>query len=325
MINIFVFSQTQGRLISQDVSIDLLKVLMQDEGLQFWVDANDVSDEEARQLLDEVFHFHSLSIEDCITPSDRPKVEEYNGYLFMILHAVDYSASEFRTTELNLFIGKNFLVTFHRDPLRSVTATIERVKKNASAVARAPDRLTYTILDLLLENYSPAMEQLNTDISNIEESVLRDPNLEILPRVMQLKSQVTTLRQIVGPQRDVLSRLAHGEFKIVRPSMLPYYRDLLDQLVRISTQADNYREALTSTLQVHLNLQQNQINRVIKVLTIMATLAMPILAVTSFYGMNVQHWPSISHSLVFSYIWVLGLSGALTGLTYWIMKRKGWY
>jgi len=325
MLHTFVFSQTQGRLISQDVSVDLLKVLMQDEGLQFWVDANDVSDDEAKQLLDEVFHFHPLSIEDCLTPSDRPKVEEYNGYLFMILHAVDYSASEFRTTELNLFIGKNFLVTFHRDPLRSVTATIERVRQNASVVARAPDRLTYTILDLLLDNYAPAMEQLNADISSIEESVLRDPNLEILPRVMQLKAQVTMLRQIVGPQRDVVARLAHGEFKIVRPAMLPYYRDLLDQLVRISTQADNYREALINTLQVHLNLQQNQINRVIKVLTIMATLAMPILAVTSFYGMNVQQWPNTNHSIPFSYTWVLCLSGALTILIYWIMKRKGWY
>jgi magnesium transporter len=327
MIRSFVFSQAQGRLISQDVSLDLLSVFLQDEGAQFWVDAGEVSDEEAKALLDGVFHFHPLAIEDCLTPSDRPKVDEYEDYVFMVIHAVDLSAStyEFKTRELNMFIGKNFLVTFHRDPMNSIAATIDRVMKNAPAVARAPDRLTYTILDFLLESYGPAMETLSTEITDLESRVIAQPTSDMLGDVQKLRTQVQWLRQIVWPQREVITRLAHGEFKMVRQHMLPYYRDLLDQLVRISTLTENYRDSLTNVVQMYLGLQQMEMNRVIKILTVMATLSMPILIVTSFYGMNVQHWPTLHHSTPIAYAWVFGFTGAVTLWVYLVLRWKRWW
>ena len=163
MIRSFVFSQSQGRLISQDLALDVLSVVLQDEGVQFWVDVGEASDEEAKSILEGIFHFHPLAIEDCLTPSDRSKADEYEGYVFMVIHAVEYSPDkhEFLTKELNMFIGRNFLVTVHKGPLRCANATIERVLKNAPAVARAPDRMTYTLLDFLLDEYSPALEQLS--------------------------------------------------------------------------------------------------------------------------------------------------------------------
>lgn len=325
MIRSFVFSQTQGRLISQDLTMDLLKVMLYDEGVQFWVDCGEGTDEEAKALLEGVFGFHPLAIEDCLTLSERPKVDEYENYVFLVIHAVDYSHSQhdFETTELNLFIGKNFLVTFHRKPLRCVTSTIERVLRNAPAVAKAPDRLTYTVLDSLLESYNPAMEELSAEISTLERSVLEDPSLDILSEVLQLQGEVQGLRQIVTPQRDVLTRFTRGEFKIVRASMLPYYRDLLDQLVRISDRADGYRESLMTTLQVHLNLQQMSVNRVIKVLTVLATLSMPMVVVTSFYGMNFRHMPELDWK--YAYLWVFGVTAAATAWLYWFLRRRGWW
>lgn len=322
MIRSFVFNQTQGKLISQDLSLDLLKVVLQDEGVQFWVDVGECSDEEAKAILDGVFHFHPLAIEDCLTPSDRAKVEEYEGYVFVVIHAVSYNAGEFRTAEVDLFIGKNFLVTFHRDPLRCVNATVDRVIRNAPAVARAPDRLTYTILDFLLEGYAPALEDLSVEIAELEKNVIVDPSQSILRNVLQLKTEVQRLRQIVWPQRETIARIAHGEFKIVRGHMLPYYRDLLDQLVRISSMAENARDSLTNVLQVHLNLQQMQVNHVIKVLTVLATLFMPILVTTSYYGMNIHHWPGpdVTHA----WLWVWALTAAMTAGLYLLLKRKGW-
>lgn len=325
MIRSFVFSQTEGKLLSQDISLDLLRVFLHDDGVQFWVDAGEVSDDEAKALLEGVFHFHPLAIEDCLAPSDRPKIDEYEDCVFMVIHAVDYShsAHEFRTTELNMFIGRNFLVTFHRDPLRSINSALDRVIKNAPTVARAPDRLTYTILNFLLGNYAPAMESLSAEITEIEDTVLEQHTPGILSRIVKLKTEVQRLRQIVWPQREVITRLANGEFKIVRAHMLPYYRDLLDQLVRISTRAENYRDALTNILQLHLNFQQMQINRVVKVLTVMATLFMPILVVTSFYGMNFNHWPHSDSK--FAYYWVFGTTAVGTAFLYWLLRRKGWW
>jgi magnesium transporter len=323
MIRSYVFNQTQGRLISQDLSLDLLKIVLQDDGVQFWVDVGECTDEEAKAVLEGVFQFHPLAVEDCLTPSDRAKVEEYEGYVFLVIHAVNYNDGEFKMNEVDLFIGRNFLVTYHREPLRCINATVDRVIKNAPAVARAPDRLTYTVLDLLLEGYAPALEDLSAEIAGLEQGMLANQSQNILGSVLQLKGEVQRLRQIVWPQRETVARMAHGEFKIVRAHMLPYYRDLLDQLVRISTMAENARDSLTNVLQIHLNIQQMQVNHIIKVLTVMATLCMPVLVVTSYYGMNIAHWPGpeVQHG----WAWVWSLTAASTLFLAWMLKRKGWW
>ena len=222
-----------------------------------------------------------------------------------------------------MFIGKNFLVTYHRTPLKCVNATMDRVLKNAPTVARAPDRLTYTILDFLLEDYAPALEEISVEISDLEKSIMVNQSKDTLAEVMKLKGEVQRLRQIAWPQRETIARLAHAEFKIVRSHMLPYYRDLLDQLVRISSLAENARDSLTGVLQIHLNLQQMQVNHVIKVLTVMATLCMPALLLTSYYGMNINHWPSLEDP--HGWIWVWLITALTTGVLYFYLKRRGWW
>lgn len=325
MIRSFVFSQ--GKLAGQDLGLDFLKVMLIEEDAQVWVDLEQATPEETKTMLEGIFSFHPLAIEDCVSPSEQPKIDEYEGYVFMVIHAVDYSQSEhkFQTTELNMFIGKNLLVTYHDRPLRSVSGTIERVLKNPAAVARAPDRLTYTILDLLLDNYDPALEDLSTEFAELDTMMLQGSGGDVLGQIMHLKNEVRRLRQIMAPQRDVIGRIARGEFKIVRAHLLPYFRDLLDRLNRIHDLAENYRDSLNETLQVHLNLQQMQVNRVIKVLTVLATLSLPLVAITSFYGMNIRHFPNTDWpSWPWAYAFILGLNTALTGLIYWFLKRKNW-
>lgn len=328
MIRSFVFNN--GKLVGQDLDVDSLKLVMFDKGLHVWIDIENASDTEARPILEGVCQFHPLAIEDCLQPSDRPKVDEYEDYLFMVIHAVDFTRStkEFGTTELNIFMGKDFVVTYHRDPLRSINMTVDRVQKNAPSVARAPDRLTHTILDFLIENYRPVMEELSKEIEELEQRVLSARSKHILNDVLRVKNEVQQLRQIIAPQREVIARFARGEFSFVRAHLLPYYRDLYDQLVRISDMTDSYRDALTSVLQVHLNIQQTQVNEVIKVLTVLATLAMPILIITSFYGMNFPHYPPFppdSGKISEAYLWVFGITLVCTVALYWYLKRKGWF
>jgi magnesium transporter len=328
MIRSFVFNN--GSLVGQDLDIDSLKLVMFDKGLHVWIDLENSSDEEARPILEGVCNFHPLAIEDCIQPSDRPKVDEYDKYLFMVIHAVDFTRGDeaFRTTELNIFMGKDFLVTYHRDPLRSITATIDRVQKNSVAVAKAPDRLAHTILDLLIENYRPVIEELSAEIEELERKVLSAKSKNIPSEVLKVKNEVQQLRQIIAPQREVIARFARGEFSLVRAHLVPYYRDLYDHLMRISDSVETFRDSLTNVLQVHLNLQQTQVNEVIKVLTVLATLAMPIFLITSFYGMNFPHFPPQipgDTDPTQEYIWVFGLTGVTTGLLFWYIKRKGWF
>jgi magnesium transporter len=185
--------------------------VLYDEGVQIWVDAEKPTDEETKQLLEGVFNFHPLAIEDCIAVSERPKVDDYENYIFMVIHGVDYrhDSHEFRTTELNLFIGKNFLVTAHSDPMKSVSTTIERVIKNAPLIARAPDRLTYNLLDALLENYQPALDELSSEIADLEGKMVSDPSVDVISSMLKLKTEVSRLRQIIAPQREVIARMTY--------------------------------------------------------------------------------------------------------------------
>jgi len=321
MIKSFVFSS--GKLVGEDPGLDFLKTMLFDEDAQIWVDLESPSNEEARSVLEGIFNFHPLAIEDSIAVTEQPKIDDYEKYLFMVIHALAFNVEhKVETAELNMFIGRNFLVTHHDRPLPSIKATIDRIKKNASAVAKASDRLSYTILDFLFDNYEPAIDALAMDIAELEKDVLNNSSSEILSRVLELKSEVRRFRQFVMPQREVITRIARGEFKLVRPHLLPYYRDLLDRLKRINDMTEYYRETLTNILQIHLNLQQMQVNRIIKILTVLATLSLPIVVVTSFYGMNFQAMPELHWK--YPYLWVLSVTFFSSGIIYWFLKRNKW-
>ena len=327
MIRTYVFSQ--GKLINQDLTLDLLRVVLYDDDVQIWVDMEKTTPEENKAVLETVFDFHPLAIEDCVAVSERPKIDDYENYIFMVIHAVDYINSRhvFQTTELNLFIGRNFLVTFHDEPLRSVSITSERIQKKGHILPRAPDLLAYQILDILFDNYQPALDELSAELAALEHRVLTGETKDVLTEVVNLQNEVQRLRQIMAPQRDVISRMMRGEFpKVIRAHLTPYLRDLQDNLSRINDLAETYRETLTSTLQIHLNLQQMQINRVIKVLTILATLSMPILLVTSYYGMNIRHMPNTDWpSWPWAYLYIFALNGLLIFTLYRFMKRHNWW
>src|SRR5881392_1695971 len=297
MIRSFVFT-TQGRLHSKDIEMFLMPTLLADTNLFLWVDLEKPTAEETKFVLEDVFHFHPLSIEDCVMLSPSPKVEEYTPkeddrftpYLFMVIHAVDYSRKDgvFATSELNFFLGKNYLVTYHELPLKSVHSTEERCLRGTGHIARAPDRVAYTLLDGIVDNYKPALDELSYEIAQLEHEVVQTPDKQTLNRLLQIKKEVLHLRHIVSPQREVLARFAHGEFRLIRPHLVPYYRDVYDELFHISELAQRYTDPLTGILQVYLNMSSNQTGEIIKVLTLFTVITTPITIVGTWYGMNFE-------------------------------------
>ncbi len=331
MIRSYTFS-TQGRLNSQNIEPFLMPTILADTQLFLWVDLQDPSPEEVRMVLQDVFKFHPLSIEDCINESSTPKVEEYlpkdedlfSPYLFLVIHAVDYSRKDgvFATSELNFFLGRKFLVTFHDKALRSIEQAFEICGRKKSNVARAPDRVAHLLLDALVDNYRPALEELALEISEIEEQVLDGTPKECLNKIIQVKKEVFHLRQIMEPQRQVLSRLARGEFQLIRAKMVPYYRDVYDGLFQIYERAQTYTDSVTGILQVYLNLSSNQTGEVVKLLTMITLITTPMMMVGSWYGMNFNHMPELTSK--WGYLIVTILTAASTGTTYWYFKRKKW-
>lgn len=332
MIRSFAFT-TQGKLHSKNIESFLMPTLLADTSLFLWVDLEKPTPEEAKLVLEDIFHFHPLSIEDCVQVSSSPKVEEYTPkeedkfvpYLFMVIHAVDYSRKDgvFATSELNFFLGKNFLVTYHEVPLRSVQVTEERCLKGTGHIARAPDRVAHTLLDGIVENYKPALDELALEIGEIEQKVVEEPFPGILNKIIQAKKEVLHLRQIIGPQREVLARFAAGEFKLIRPHLVPYYRDVYDGLFGISEVAQNYTDSLTGLLHVYLSMSSNQTGEVVKLLTMITVITTPLLVVGTWYGMNFQGMPELRWK--YGYELAMAITVVATVLTLWWFRKKKWF
>jgi magnesium transporter len=311
----------------------LMPTLLTDTNLFLWVDLENPTPEESKFVLEDVFHFHPLSIEDCVMASPSPKVEEYSpkeedrfaSYLFMVIHAVDYSRKDgvFATTELNFFLGKNFLVTYHDGPMRSVTNTEETALKANMHIARAPDRVAHTLLDAIVDNYKPALDELAMEIGELEQQALQSPTKETLNRILQIKKEVLHLRQIIGPQREVLSRFARGEFKLIRAHMVPYYRDVYDGLFQISELAQSYTDSLNGVLQVYLNMSSNRTSEVVKLLTMITVITTPLMMVGTWYGMNFKNLPEVDWK--YGYFAAASVTAVSTAATYWYFKKKKWF
>jgi len=311
----------------------LMPTLLSDTNLFLWVDLESPTPEETKYVLEEVFHFHPLSIEDCVTASPSPKVDEYSPkeedhftpYLFIVIHAVDYSRKDgvFATSELNFFLGRNFLVTYHVGALRSVAQTEEQAVKATTNIARAPDRVAHTLLDSIVDNYKPALDELSLEIGELEQQALQHPTTQTLNKILQVKKEVLHLRQIIGPQREVLARFARGEFKLIRAHLVPYYRDVYDALFHISELAQGYADTLTGILQVYLNMSSNRTGEVVKLLTMITVITTPLMMVGTWYGMNFKHMPELDWRYGYSAAFALTLVSTLA--TYWYFRKKKWF
>jgi magnesium transporter len=332
MIRSLVFT-TQGRLHSRDVDCFLIPTILNDTNLFLWVDLDQSTPQEARQILETTFNFHPLEIEDCLAADSSPKVEEYvpreedkfAPHLFIVVHAVDYNRKDgaFATSELNLFLGKNFLVTAHAVPLKVVSQVLESVGNEITRTAKAPDRLAHMLLDALVDHYKPAMDELAQEIGALEEQALARPSRETLNKILVVKREVYHLRAIIGPQREILGRFARGEFKFIRAHLVPYYRDVYDGLVRIADLAQGYADALTGVLQVYLNMSSNQTGEIVKILTMITVITTPLMMIGTWYGMNFHDMPELSWRdgyLVASIVMVMS-----TLATYWYFKKKKWF
>ncbi len=242
-----------------------------------------------------------------------------------MIHAVDYSRQDglFATSELDFFLGKNFLVTYHEKPLRNVTQVEERALKGTMGIARAPDRVAHSLLDALVDNYKPALDELSMEIGELEQTALQHPTKQTLNKILQIKKEVLHLRQIIGPQCEVLARFAQGEFTLIRPKMVPYFRDVHDALSRIGETAHGYTDSLTGILQVYLNMSSNQTGEVVKLLTLITVITTPLMMIGTWYGMNFDgmHELHAPHG----YLIATGCMVVSTLATYLYFKKKKWF
>lgn len=298
--------------------------LKPDSGVWVWVDLNQPTPDESRILTD-VFHFHDLAIEDAMSESHHPKVESYGEYLYLILHGIDFSAKDhcFRTKDIDFFLGARFLVTVHPGVSRSIGKINEICRRNDRVLGEGPAILLHRIVDTMVDSYRPEVEELAQRLDKLEDEVFVKPNPQLARRILNFKKDIASLRQVVLPQRDAVGRLARREFPLITEQIAYRFRDVHDHLVRMTDEAMFFQDRITGILDAHLSAVSNQLNSVMKVLTIIATLFMPLTVLTGVYGMNVPlpHLPGGENA---QFWWILGMMIGMSAAMLAYFRRKGW-
>jgi magnesium transporter len=298
--------------------------LSPESGVWVWVDLDSPTPEEARILTD-VFHFHDLAVEDALSETHHPKIESYGSFLYLILHGIDFNASEhcFRTRDIDFFLGTQYLVTVHGGISRSIGKVNEVCGRNDRVLGEGPGALLYRIVDTMVDNYRPEVDKLEERLDELEDEVFEHPDTQLARRILDFKRDVSSLRQVVMPQRDAIGRLARREFPMIDEQLAYRFRDVYDHLVRLSDESMFFQDRVSSILDAHLSAVSNQLNQVMKVLTVFTTLAMPLAVLTGVYGMNVPlpHFPGGAGS---QFWWVMGMMFAISGVMLLFFRRRHW-
>lgn len=321
MIDIFSCSKEKGLRKIEDVGI--LSSLLKDETESVWVDL-EASSEEETQILSTVFGFHPLVIEDCIAESHLPKLDDFGDYLFLVLHGArrGETAGTFATVELNFFLGKRYLVSYHQQLSRSINRTKDRCLKNSLTMSRGMEFLLHEILDGTVDHYFPILDNFDEVVDELEREVAEDATKETLSRIFSLKRDGMYLRRVTGPQREILNRLSRDSFEVIDTRAAIYFRDVYDHLVRISDLAESYKDLTTGLLEAYLSVVSNRLNEIVKLLTVFTVVMMPLTVITGIYGMNFENIPELGWS--FGYYGVLGVMVVVIAVMLGFFRRKGW-
>lgn len=293
-------------------------------GVVFWVDLESPSIPESL-ILSDTFGFHPLSVEDAMSAVQYPKVEAYEGYLYVVLHDIDFTAGErgFKTHDVDFFLGATYLVTVHDNRAQAIHELINHCPRNPRILGDGPVPLFHRIVDAMVDHYRPEIEKLEDRLDELEEAVFDNPTSELARKILDQKRDVSSLRRVTTPQRDVVARLARGEFVGISTEMSFRFRDVYDHLVRVADDALLFQDRITGILDAHLSNVSNRLNEVMKVLTVVATIFMPLTLLTGVFGMNVDlpHFPGGPAA---QFWWIIGIMAAAVVVMLLLFRRRRW-
>jgi magnesium transporter len=297
--------------------LETISDLIQDRQKIVWLDIQDPTDEDV-ELLRSEFGFHELALEDVVRRNQRPKIDLYQGYCFVVFYAVRRG----RTDEVSLFAGPSYLVTVHVGQAPEIDATVERWRLNADRLGHTVAVLVYSLLDSIVDGYFPVVDELTEAVEDIESAMFEPGEKDRQQEVFAIKRELLNLRRIVAPEREVLNALIRRDEPILGDQTLPYFQDLYDHLIRIMDSVDLARDQLSGLLDAQLSVTSNRLNTVVKRMTALSTILMSVNLVAAIYGMNFLYIPEFGWA--YGYAWALGVMVAVgVGLAL-IFRRVDW-
>ncbi len=314
---------TSGEIREHSPSALQELLVRKDGGL--WLDMPAPTEDDLRVLRD-VFKFHALAIEDATKQGQRPKIEEYEGYVFMTVHAV--RAGPKRSTdvvldEVDIFFGPLYVITTHRGPVPALDEAQARLARAPAQMRGASDYVLYTVLDTVVDSYFPVIDALDEALARLEDRLFAHPSQQTLNQLFALKRSLLQMRRVAAPMRDFFNVLTRRDLPFVSSQILVYLRDVYDHLLRITDLIDTHRDLLSGAVDIYLSVVSNRLNEVVRRLTTITSIFALLAVITGIYGMNFSRaFPSFEWPYGFPF--TIGLMLALVGLLLFVFRRFRW-
>ena len=282
-------SETIGQTTNAE-TVKGLRTILDNPGL-LWLDLDDpmshVLDDLARS-----YGFHELAVEDCRQGIQLAKIDYYDGYSFILINSTHYTAKpcEVRVREIDLFLGPDYIVTVHEGPSHAVEEIQKHIASNAMHLTR-PDQVLHAIIDIVVDRYLPTLDHVGDTIDEVQDALLISPDVKLLQTIFELKRGLLQFRRAASSQRELLNMLIRDDTPFIQQDMRIYFRDVYDHAVRAMDLVETYRDLLTGGLDIYLTQMANRTNDIVKGLTILATIMLPLTLITGYFGMNFQYIP----------------------------------
>jgi magnesium transporter len=299
--------------------------LFKDKPTVTWINIDGLHQVEILEKLGECYGLHPLVLEDILNTDQRPKMEDYGEYLYIVLRMLNYNdkSSEIESEQISLVLGPNFVFSFQEREGDTFNPIRDRIRNSKGRIRKmGADHLAYTLLDSIIDNYFIILEKLGEKIEFLEEEVVTRPTPETLQTIHHLKREMIFLRKGVWPLREVISGLERGESSLIKESTRIYLRDVYDHTIQTIDTIETYRDMVSGMLDIYLSSISNRLNAVMKVLTIIATIFMPLTFLAGIYGMNFKYMPELEWKWGYPMVWLVVIGISIFMLTYF--KKKKW-
>jgi magnesium transporter len=291
-----------------------------------WINITGVHDVKTIQELGELFGIHALVLEDVVNTTNRPKLDQYDDCVYILLKMLysEPASHLIKHEQISLILGAGYVISLQEvegdvfDPIR------ERLKKgNGRIRTQGSDYLAYALIDTIVDNYFAVLEQIAEKIEDLQDQVIEDPDEDLLGVIQQLKHEMVFVRRSIWPMREIVTALIRDESKLIGENIDLYLRDLYDHTLQVIDSVDSLRDMLSGLMDVYLSSISNRMNQVIKVLTIMATIFIPLTFIAGIYGMNFKHMPELEWKWSYPLLWLLIIT-IFVGMITWLRRRK-WF
>lgn len=291
-----------------------------------WLNISGLHDIEMIKNIGQVFELHPLVQEDILNTGQRPKLEEFENYIFIVLKMVrfDIETQTILNEQLSIILGKNFLLTFQERPREIFAPVRERIKKQTSRLRKTgTDYLAYALMDTVVDNYIFSIETLGEKIEDLEEDILNNPDHDVMEQINSYKREINYMRKSIRPAKEAIHRISRLDSELIHEQTLPFLKDLEDLTSQSAEAIETYRDLLSDQLNIYNSVIANRMNDIMKVLTIFAAIFIPLTFIAGIYGTNFEYLPELKYRYSYFIFWAVMIIVAGALIVYF--KRKKWF